>query len=295
LGVLGSFPKDAQHFLQGEKIMQEENSINETNLSEEQTQNEWQAPPPPENVPVEAEPAQMSEAATLGGIFFEPGRTFEDLRRKPRFILAGLIVVIAVSLFNFLYVQKVGFEKLQRERLESNSRVQQMPEADKQKVIEQQSSPLVKNISLAVVPLFVALSFLIGGLIYWLGGNAMGGAGRFSQGISVWVYSGLPPAIIFVVANLIVLFLKSVDDIDILTGQSGLIKANPSFFVNAKTSPVLATLLASFDLFAIWGWVLASIGLQKVFKLSSGAAWAIVLIFALVAIACKVLVAAIFG
>ncbi len=44
---------------------------------------EWQAPlPPAPNVPVE-EAAQMSEVGTLGSIFFEPGATFEDLRRKP--------------------------------------------------------------------------------------------------------------------------------------------------------------------------------------------------------------------
>ncbi len=50
---------------------------------------EWQSPSPPAgNVPVE-EPAKMSEVGTLGSIFFEPGATFEDLRRKPRFLMAG--------------------------------------------------------------------------------------------------------------------------------------------------------------------------------------------------------------
>ena len=43
---------------------------------QEQNSSEWQAPPPPEKIEA-GEPAQMSEAATLGNIFFEPGRTFE--------------------------------------------------------------------------------------------------------------------------------------------------------------------------------------------------------------------------
>ncbi len=58
----------------------------------EQNPSEWQAPPPPEKIVDTSEPAQMSEAATLGNIFIEPGRTFEDLRRKPRFILASLVI-----------------------------------------------------------------------------------------------------------------------------------------------------------------------------------------------------------
>lgn len=268
--------------------MQEENSINEPNSSE------WQAPPPPERIP-EAEPAQMSEPATLGSIFYEPGETFEDLRRKPRFVLAGLIIIIVFSIFNVLFIQKVGFERIIRDRLESNSRIQQMPEADKQKMIEQQSSPIVKAISYAAVPVVMLIVFLIGGLIYWLASNAMGASIGFSHGLSVWIYSMFPPTIISILANIIVLFLKNVDDIDILTSQNGLIKANPSFLVNAKEMPVLATFLGSLDLFAIWGWILAAIGLQKVAKLSSGSAWAIVIILALIGIALKVVMALVFG
>jgi hypothetical protein len=268
--------------------MQEENSFNEPNSEE------WQAPPPPEKIP-EAEPAQKSEPATLGSIFFEPGETFEDLRRKPRFVLAGLLIIVAFSVFNFLFIQKVGFEKIIRARLETSSRVQQMPEADKQKMIEQQSSPLVKGISYAAVPIVMAVVFLIGGLIYWLASNAMGASINFSHGIAIWVYSMFPPAIIGIIANIIVLFLKSVDDIDILTSQNGLIKANPSFLINARAMPVLATFLSSIDLFAIWGWVLAAIGLQRIARLSAGSAWAIVIILGLIGVAIKVVLALVFG
>ena len=75
--------------------MQEENMQEENSIQDQET-SEWQAPPPPEKI-TEPEPAQMSEAATLGNIFFEPGSTFEDLRRKPRFIMALLIMIILLS------------------------------------------------------------------------------------------------------------------------------------------------------------------------------------------------------
>jgi hypothetical protein len=46
--------------------------------------------------------------------------------------------------------------------------------------------------------------------------------------------------------------------------------------------PVLATLIGTFDVFFIWGWILAAIGLRITNRLSSGSAWAVVLILGLI-------------
>src|SRR5687767_3533296 len=101
---------------------------------------EWQAPPPPPPVlPLkEEEPAQMSEAATLGNIFFEPGNTFEDLRRKPRFILALLLIVVAITAYTFLFFNKMGDERIKRaviEQLDKSPQVQSLSPEQKQQQI----------------------------------------------------------------------------------------------------------------------------------------------------------------
>lgn len=250
---------------------------------------EWEAPPPPINTEPEEEPAQMSEVATLGNIFFEPGNTFEDLRRKPRFLLAGLILIIAVSAFNFLFIQKIGFDNIVKARINSNERIQQLPADQKQAIIAQQTGPIVKAISFVAPPLVMVIIFLLGGLIYWGGVNAVGGNARFSQALSVWIYSSFPPTVISMLANILILFLKSADDIDIATSQNGLVKANPSFLMDEKAHRVLAALLGTFDLFFIWGWILGAIGLRIIGKISTGTAWAIVLLVALLNVAVRVL------
>ena len=262
---------------------------------EENNVNEWQEPPPPEDIKQIENPPQMSEVETLGNIFIEPGRTFEDMRRKPRFLIAGIIIIIVTSIFQALFIQKVGYENIVRARIESSSQTEQMPKEQKDKIIEQQSSGIFKGLAYGILPVALIVVFLLGGLIYWLGANAMGGSATFLHGVSVWIYSSFPPTLVFVIANIIVLFLKSVDEIDLVRSQSGLIQANPSFFIDGKTQPVLAALLSGFDLFAIFGWILAAIGLQKVAKISSGAAWAVVLILGLVGITAKVIGALIFG
>lgn len=119
---------------------------------------EWQAPPLPEEIRKTEEQPQMSEVGTLGGIFFEPGATFEDLRRKPRFLMAGLIIIILITGFSILFIEKIGFEEISRARLEQSSVYQSASAEGQQQMVKQQSSPLVKYISLGVTP--VSWSFI---------------------------------------------------------------------------------------------------------------------------------------
>lgn len=254
---------------------------------EEQNVSEWQAPPPPEMI--KKEEPEMSEVATLFNIFIEPGKTFEDLRKKPRFILASLIIAILATSFAFGLYYKIGDDGFRRFALEQ---VNKSPQADSL-TVEQKNNAVDLQMTIGKVvrfamPIFIIIVIAIGSLLYWLGGKAFGGNGNYLHAISVWVYSSLPPAIVGSVANLIVFVFKSADEIDIVTSQRGLIQANPSFLINGKAMPVLATLLSVIDLFAIWGWILASIGLQKTNKISSGSAWAITIILALIGIALRV-------
>lgn len=253
---------------------------------------DWQAPPPPIDTVLPQEPPQMSEASTLGNIFISPGETFEDLRRKPRFILAILTMIIVVTAYQFLFVQKMGEDRMKSfmvEQMEKNPQMQSMPPEQKERAIEMNQK--IAGFQRYLIPVFFLIAFAIGGLIYWLAGKVMGGSGNYWHGLSTWVYSSLPPLLIAMLANILILFLKSADEIDIASSQRDLIHANPSFFIDGKTSPVLATLLGTIDFFQIWGWILAAIGLQKVMKLSQSSAWAIVLILALVSLAIRIVTA----
>jgi len=260
----------------------------------EQNTPEWQTPS--EKIADTGEPAQMSEAATLGNIFIEPGRTFEDLRRKPRFVLASLIIIVLATTFTFLLANKIGdkgFRQFAVEQIDKSPQASGMSAEQKEQSVDLQMT--IMKVTRYLIPIFIVIGLAIGGLIYWLAGNAMGGSASFWHGLSAWVYSSLPPTVLMMLGNIIVLLFKSADEIEIATSQRGLLQANPSFFIDGKSSPVLATLLGTFDLFAIWGWVLAAIGLQKLAKISSGSAWGIVIIMALVSLAFRVVFALLNG
>lgn len=253
---------------------------------------EWEAPPPPENFDEEEEEIapQMSEPATLANIFFEPGRTFESLRGKPRFVMAALIMIVLTMAFQLLFFQKMGEDRIRRftiEQLDKNPQIQSMKPEDKQVAVER-TLAINKYVRNFGFPIIMIIIFLLGGLLYWLGSNAMGGSSTFKRGLSTWVYSSFPPTVVVMIANIIILFFKSADEIDLSESQRGLVHANPTIFFDGKSMPVLTTLISLIDLFFIFGLVLAALGLRKTGKISSGAAWAIVLILSLIGIAFRV-------
>lgn len=230
-----------------------------------------------------SEPPQMSEIASVTSIFFEPGRVFEDLRRKPRFIIGSIIIALFVTAYAFGLYYKVGDEGMRRfmiEQIDKSPQASSMSKEQKNDAVSMQMT--IQNVVRYLIPIFVIISLLIGGLLYFLGTKAFGGSGGFLSSLSVWVYSSIPPTVISMVGSFIVMAIKSADEIDIAASQRGLLQANPSLLIDGRAQPVIATLLGTLDIFMIWGWILAAIGLKITNRLSSGSAWAVVLILAII-------------
>ncbi len=243
---------------------------------------------PPTTRGADAEP-QMSEVSTITGIFFEPGRVFEDLRRKPRFIIGGIIIALFVTAYAFGLNYKVGEAGMRRfmvEQIDKSPQAASMSKEQKDSTVEMQLT--IQKWIRFFVPVFVIISLFIGGLLYFLGTKAFGGDGGFMHSLSVWTYSSIPPTVLGMLASFVVMAIKSADEIDIGASQRGLVNANPSMFIDGKEQPVLATLLATLDVFMIWGWILAAIGLRITNRLSSGSAWAVVIILAVIGVLMRV-------
>lgn len=235
----------------------------------------------------------MSTAETLTSIFFEPGRTFEFLRERPRFLIAALIITIAFASFYFLFIQRVGYENMVRAQTEASQ-----PEASaeqKEQVLEIRSRPFVKLFTYAVPIIGLLVSFAAGSGIYLLGTMAMGGKISYKQALAVYTYASFPPSVLSMMANIALLFLRSVDGIDAARDMRGLAQSNPGALFDPVAHPVLVTAFSALDLFQIYGLFLAALGLRKVSRLSAGAAWAVVLTVWLLGVVLRVLLATITG
>ena len=210
---------------------------------------------------------------SLSGIFFEPVRIFESFRQRPRFLLAAFLIAVAFAFTTALIFQRVGVENILRAQLE-RSATHITPE-QKEQIIAVQTKPVMKAIGFISPLVSLTIVFAAGGGLYLLGVLAFGGSIGYRQALSVWIYSSFPPAILTAFANIVILFLKSPSDIDPARAGAGLVHANLGGLVDASAHPVLTTAVSSIDVFAIYGLVLAIIGLHKVARISPAKASAI--------------------
>ena len=247
----------------------------------------FQAPPPPPFAPTPPPPeVEMSTPQTLTGIFFEPGRVFEALRSRPRFLTAGIIMLLLTIGVTVALFQRVDMGEFIRQEMDRSPRNAQMGPEQKEMAVK-----IGKIIGAVIVPVIVVVEIAAGGAIYLLAVMAFGGTITYKKALAVWVYSSLPPAVLGTIVALLVLFLKTPDTID----PKHLLVTNPGAFMNPEASPALTTLLSQFDILRFYGMFLAAIGLRKVAKISSGSAWTIVIGLWLIFVILSVAKVAIFG
>ncbi|HEX7722097.1 MAG TPA: Yip1 family protein [Pyrinomonadaceae bacterium] len=247
---------------------------------------EFQAPPPPFTKSESAPAETLSTPATLTGIFFEPGRVFTALRDRPRFLIAGLVLLFLTIGVTAVVYQRIDMGQYIRDKMEKSPRNANSTPEQKEMGVK-----IGKIVGAVGIPLSVPFTIAAGAGLYLLGVMAFGGSITYKKSLAVWVYSSLPPAVFASVVAILVLFLKAADTID----PEHMLVTNPGAFLGPDSSPVMVALLSQFDLIRFYGLFLAALGLRKVAKLSSGSAWGIVLTFFIIRAVLAIASAAIFG
>jgi hypothetical protein len=248
---------------------------------------DFQAPPPPPFAPTPPPPeVEMSTPETLANVFFEPGRVFEALRSRPRFLIAGIILLVLTCAVTAVLFQRVNMSAFVREKMEQSPRNANMTPEQKEAGVK-----FGTIIAAVAFPASVPFTIAAGAALYLLGVMAFGGSISYKQSLAVWVYSSFPPAVLTTIVAVLVLFLKAADQID----PEHLLITNPGAFMPADSSKVFTALLSQFDLLRFYGLFLAAIGLRKVAKISSGSAWGIVLCLFAIRAVLSIASAAIFG
>ncbi len=219
--------------------------------------------------PVEAPPPSNSFSRIIG-IFFSPNQTFQDIARKPDWLVPALLIVLVSVVVVVIMVPRIDFDATYREAFEA----QGMSAQQQDQALRIASA--FGRASMYVSPLFAIGWMAVLALIYCLGVRMLGGAATFMQTFSVVLYSGMPRV------------LKALITIPVLLSKHGLrlqeietvLRSNLGFLANPKTQPMLFAVLAGLDVFTIWGLILTVIGLAAVSKLSKAKTAAIVIVVA---------------
>jgi hypothetical protein len=243
-----------------------------------------------------AAPPQPS-SSTWTDIFFDPARAFESLRDRPRFLVAAMVIAVATLTYSLFLVQRIGLETIVRAQIEAAPQTSSIEPQQKEQIIQQQLSPASRSFGFALQVLWMIAFFSGGAGLYWLGSMLSVRRISYSQALSIWIYSSLPPTLLMIAANTVLLLLTPPDEIDAAktVGHGGLVYATPSVWVDAALHPVMATAAGAVDLFSCYALFLAALGLRKVAGTSTGAACGIVLAIWLLGVLVRVVFAAVTG
>jgi hypothetical protein len=218
----------------------------------------------------EPTPAAMGEFSRITGVLFEPTKTFEDVARRPKFLVPLVLTLLSALLVTFLFTQHVGWDRFMRQQMENSSRMQQVPAEQREQMLATQTK---------FGPIFATVGIIVGIPIYYLVASAvllgivagiMSAPVKFKQVFAVMCYANMV-GILSAGLTIAVMFLKNPDQFNLQNPLA----FNPGAFMDpTSTSKFLYSLASSLDLFVIWTIILIAIGLKAAGgkKLSFGGA-----------------------
>jgi hypothetical protein len=210
-------------------------------------------------VPAPEAQASISPLGRVIGVLFSPGKTFEDIVRKPGWItpvlVSTLLSIIAVIALN----QRMNWREYVVQQMEKNPRTAQLSADQKQQQAEVGAKITVAIVYVAgvIVPILFAL---LVGLVMMGAYNLLAGAGaRFAAAFSIVAHAAMV-AIISTPLFLLVLFLKPPGTID----PENPLATNLGALLPEESAKWLVALCKSFDIFTFWTLILIAIGFAAV-------------------------------
>jgi hypothetical protein len=210
-------------------------------------------------VPAPEAQAAISPLGRVFGVLFSPGKTFEDIVRKPSWIvpivISTLLSIVAVVALN----QRVNWREYISQQMEKNPRTANLSAEQKQQQAEVGAKFTVAIVYVAGVIVPVCFALLVG-LVMMGAYNLLAGAGaRFGTSFAIVAHVGLV-GIISTPIFLLVLFLKPPGTID----PDNPLVSNLGALLPEDSAKWLVALCKSFDIFSIWMLILIAIGFAAV-------------------------------
>lgn len=245
-------------------------------------------------------PPKMSLPAMLSGIFFEPTAVFRNLRAHPRWITAALIIGVLNGAYIAAFTHRLTPERIVNYTADKMAETPFIPpeaveRARTDGVVQAKSATFqvgafVQKVCTAI--LYVAAL----GALYLLGVLIFGGTMHYWQAISVAAYSSLPFVFLQKLISMIVLYLKSPDDIHPLIGQESLAYDNLGYLISSKDHPVLWAVAAAIGVLSFYKLWLSAKGIgEGGTKVGSSTGWAVSITIWLLGLLLGVILAALFG
>jgi hypothetical protein len=210
-------------------------------------------------VPAPAPQAAISPIGRIFGVLFSPKPTFEDIVRKPSWLLPLIISTILGIVSTVVLNQRINWREYVVQQLDKSPRAAQLSTEQKQQQAEISAKVTTYIVYGAGVVGSVLFALIVGGAMM-LAYNLLAGAGAtFSQSFAIAAHT-LLIGIVSTPIFLLVLLLRPPGTVD----PNNPVATNVAAFLPEESAKWLLALCKSIDIFTIWTLVLLAIGFAAV-------------------------------
>jgi hypothetical protein len=219
----------------------------------------------------------------ITGIFYEPSRVFRNLRSYPLWIGAFLTIWVLTTIYSTAFVQRITPERIVDHTVEKMSQMgppfAPPPEA-LERIRENQMEALKNPVQRVGTVLKSAVGIFVFGCIAaalsLLGVLVFGGRINFWQAVAVTFYALVPVVVIQRVLGLVILYLKSPDDLHPILNQETTLQDNLGILFTPADHPVLFVMASFIGFTSLYGLWLRARGLHYgATRASKGTGWAV--------------------
>ena len=230
---------------------------------------------------VDGEPP-LSWFEKVVGIFYEPARVFRNLRVHPYWLGALLAIWVLTTIYSTAFIKRITPERIVDHTVE---KIAQMgpPFAPPPEAIERIRTDQLEALKNPIQRVGTVFKSLVGIFVFgliaagisFLGILIFGGRINFWQAIAVTFYAALPVVAIQKILGLVILYLKSPDDLHPILNQETTLQDNLGLLLSPADHPVMFVIASFIGITSLYGLWLRAKGLHYgATRVSKGVGWA---------------------
>jgi len=206
-------------------------------------------------IPTAEVPERVNSFGRITGALFSPKATFESIARRPSWLLPVLLLCVCAAGVVGLFGYRGGWPSYFEKQMATNSRMQQMPLDQQQRVMQAQLKygPPVAYVEVVVGPFLLVL--IVAAIFLGVFNGICGTKLNFGTSMGIVSHSYVP-GLISALLGILVIALKDPSTIDL----QNLVASNTGAFLSSDAPKWQTALLGAFDLFSFWSIILLAIG-----------------------------------
>lgn len=223
----------------------------------------------------------------LAGALVSPGSTFENIGKRPTWVVAWLVLVLSIGLLGFVVHEKTDYQEVTTRALEARGQIDTMSEDQIEGVVGMQER--FGAVGAGVGAVFAGALFFLFAVFYWMVFRLMGSELTYKQSLATYVHGALP-LVVYVLLVVVVLWGRGDLSYEEITARDFL-ASHLGVFTPEDSGLVLRSFLTGIDFFALWSVALLAVGYRIVANVSAMTAGVVATVFWLLALGLRVGVA----